>query len=849
MQVMKIFRFLFALLLTVILFACTDLSSYEKELEQIDNEADRLSALCDEINDKILTLESLAAQIGAREDITGVSQIQDENGVVTGYSITFRNSETISFPLVAEEQASNNGVSVKQDDTGMWWTFNGEYIVGDDGSRVPVGTGGATPQLKVEGTVWYVSIDGGVTWEQIEVAKDGSPSCALGITSVTENDDEVIIVFSDGTSFSVPKSKTATLSFTYNRNIVPGGTVTVKYRFSSSTGIADITAFGNKYLGAVSMNHRPQYSDGYIYLTISEDHDVSLQKLFVYMDYGEGTIVRVLTFDEYGTFEIDAVAPIPASGGEVIINVNSEGYPYLNTTVVQGSDWFKGSNGIYMADPNKETSARVAAIQFQPKTSALADPNFTRTVYVVQFGTGDFPCYEEYFGNWKMSGTDRKTGLQVSRSIEVKRDPEVSGGYLVYGLSPDAGTTCPVRMQYSQTTGSMEMKLPQLNINGSGVSVVPARFEGNAIVPSGSEMTYLFHSSASSNSISASMTAETSYVFVGEDGSPSARDDVFYYNVSFERQGLPSYYEEGDVVMLNEASAGYTPLNLVLLGDGYQQKDMRQGGKFERTARSAMGAFFAMEPYATFMDRFDVYMVANISKDEGTDITSSGVQKDTYYSSVCAGGGNTLVTCDYAKVQETVRKLGLTEENYSLYRTVVLVLVNTDEQSGTCWYIKGGKIDDSLVGDGIKSFAVATLAANTMGSSGLIRHEGGGHAFGRLADEYNWGNVADDAKRQNLLNEQNNNGFYFNVSAYADERSPWGRFIGLEGYEDVGYYEGAWGCVSGIYRPTENSVMLNNQGDFNAPSREIIYRRIILQSEGAGSYSFEKFLEYDRRNI
>ena len=345
------------------------------------------------------------------------------------------------------------------------------------------------------------------------------------------------------------------------------------------------------------------------------------------------------------------------------------------------------------------------------------------------------------------------------------------------------------------------------------------------------------------------MTAATSYVFVGEDGSPSARDDVFYYNVSFERQGLPSYYEEGDVVMLNEASAGFTPLNLVLLGDGYQQKDMRQGGKFERTARSAMGAFFAMEPYATFMDRFDVYMVANISKDEGTDITSSGVQKDTYYSSVCAGGGNTLVTCDYAKVQETVRKLGLTEENYSLYRTVVLVLVNTDEQSGTCWYIKGGKIDDRLVGDGIKSFAVATLAANTMGSSGLIRHEGGGHAFGRLADEYNWGNVADDAKRQNLLNEQNNNGFYFNVSAYADERSPWGCFIGLEGYEDVGYYEGAWGCVSGIYRPTENSVMLNNQGNFNAPSREIIYRRIILQSEGAGSYSFEKFLEYDRRNI
>ena len=88
-----------------------------------------------------------------------------------------------------------------------------------------------------------------------------------------------------------------------------------------------------------------------------------------------------------------------------------------------------------------------------------------------------------------------------------------------------------------------------------------------------------------------------------------------------------------------------------------------------------------------------------------------------------------------------------------------------------------------------------------------------------------------------------------NVTADTGAGSPWARFIGLAGYEDIGYYEGAWGCSAGIYRPSENSIMLNNQGRFNAPSREIIFRRIILQSEGAGSYSFERFLEYDRRNI
>lgn len=353
--------------------------------------------------------------------------------------------------------------------------------------------------------------------------------------------------------------------------------------------------------------------------------------------------------------------------------------------------------------------------------------------------------------------------------------------------------------------------------------------------------------------MSSSMDYYSSFMFMDESGAglePASGDKVFYYNVSFERQGVAQYYKDGDVVMLNRATAGYTPLNVVIVGDGYQQKDLREGGKFEKSARSAMNSFFAIEPFKSFKDRFDVYMLTYASKDEGTDITSSGIIKDTYFSSVCAGGGNTLVTCDYQTVLNAVTsRTGLTEANYGLYRTIVILLVNTTEQSGTCWYSKQGKVDASKVGDGIKSYAIAMLAADTMGASGLVKHEGGGHAFGRLADEYNWGGTADAAKKQSLTNEQNNNGFYWNVSSTTGVSSPWSHFIGRAGYEDVGYFEGAWGCSTGLYRPTENSIMLNNQGNFNAPSREIIYKRIILQSEGQGSYSFDRFLEYDRRNL
>ena len=139
MYIMKVVRVIYALLMLSAVHACTDLSSYEKELEHINNEADRLGRLCDEINDKISSMQSLASQISSREDITGISQLLDEDGEVTGYTVTFRNSETITFSLTSDKQSHDHGLSVRKDDDGMWWTFNGEYLTGTDGLPIPVG--------------------------------------------------------------------------------------------------------------------------------------------------------------------------------------------------------------------------------------------------------------------------------------------------------------------------------------------------------------------------------------------------------------------------------------------------------------------------------------------------------------------------------------------------------------------------------------------------------------------------------------------------------------------------------------------------------------------------------------
>lgn len=306
-----------------------------------------------------------------------------------------------------------------------------------------------------------------------------------------------------------------------------------------------------------------------------------------------------------------------------------------------------------------------------------------------------------------------------------------------------------------------------------------------------------------------------------------------------------TYYTNGQKVILNQATAPGCSnyFNIVILGDGYRKKDLAAGGKFERSARSAMDSFFAVEPYKTFKDRFNVYMVAYESAEEGTDIKSSGVNKNTYFGSYCQGGGNTAAyVADTAPVVNAVKSaVGSSDAVY--YRSIAILLINTDEQSGSTGYpfrdYKSG------FANGYASFAIAALAANSTGTNGLVKHEAGGHAFGRLADEYYSGtNTASSSNKNDLANWQAK-GWYWNVTS----SSSYYKFTtSAYSSSEVGFIEGAWGYAYGIYRPTAGGMMQGSTGVFNAPSRHAIYHRIITESEGANAYSWSKFLIYDQKN-
>ena len=289
------------------------------------------------------------------------------------------------------------------------------------------------------------------------------------------------------------------------------------------------------------------------------------------------------------------------------------------------------------------------------------------------------------------------------------------------------------------------------------------------------------------------------------------------------------YSKDSEVLTLQTASVG-KGINLVFMGDGYTDKDMAEGGLYESLMSQMMEEFFAIEPYKSFRDRFNVFAVKAVSPNgrigEGY---STALQTQFGYNSEVWG--------DYDKVENYV--LGIPSIS-SMENVTVAVLVNTRRHAGMTLMSAGNQSGIAFVSSGGND---RTLFGPT------LRHETGGHAMAFLADEYY--EVADYAPASHIESYNaafNQYGWFSNVDFTNNPSSiRWHAFLERSEYKDeVGIFEGAALYSKGAYRPSENSMMNMNFEYFNAPSRWAIYKRIMELS--GEEYSFEKFLDYDAVN-
>lgn len=293
-------------------------------------------------------------------------------------------------------------------------------------------------------------------------------------------------------------------------------------------------------------------------------------------------------------------------------------------------------------------------------------------------------------------------------------------------------------------------------------------------------------------------------------------------------------YGDGDVLTVQSAAQG-AGVDLVFMGDCFDAKDIAEG-KYLDAMNEAIGYFFAVEPYKTYRDYFNVYTVFGLSPDSG--VGDVNTIREAKFGSAYALGGITpdeSVCFEYACKAPTVTqdKIG---------RTLVTLIENTEDYGGITY----------MWGDG-SAIACCPMSRDVYPYDfrGLVQHEAGGHGFGKLGDEYIYHNAFIQTctciccPHVKEFNDNKSRGWFENLSLTGNMYDvPWSHFIFDPQYSNlVDIYEGGYMHMRGVFRSEPNSCMNNNVPYFSAISRETIVKYI--KSYAGESYSFEEFKARD----
>lgn len=307
----------------------------------------------------------------------------------------------------------------------------------------------------------------------------------------------------------------------------------------------------------------------------------------------------------------------------------------------------------------------------------------------------------------------------------------------------------------------------------------------------------------------------------------------------------PNYYistdysQDGKVTTIRTATEG-KGIDIVLMGDAFSDRQIADG-TYMKAMQAMADNLFTVEPYKSFKDMFNVYAVNVVSATEGYDYGNTALRG-------FFGGGTQVGGDDNACFEYALKAISEDRMDEAL----IVVAMNEDAYAGTCYMYYPSYVNGTY-GSG-PSVAYFPTSSDAETFTGLIHHEALGHGFPKLADEYAYedmGTIPGDYAAQTMT-QQNDWGWWKNVDFTNDPATiRWNCFLNDSRYgnESLGAYEGGLTYWSGVWRPTENSIMRYNTGGFNAPSREAIYYRIHKLAYGdSWEYNYEDFVKYDEIN-
>ena len=194
---------------------CYDDSALQEQLKDHESRLKELERLTAQQNTNISSLQTIVTALQDKDYVTSVAPIYEGDEVV-GYTITFSKSGPITIYNGKDGYVPAMGVKQDESDGQWYWTVDGEWLLDSKGGKVRAsaedgedgapGQSGVTPQLKIVDGYWYVSYDGGKTWEEETLGQATGDKGYTMFAEVTYDEEYLYITMADGEKLVLPRT-------------------------------------------------------------------------------------------------------------------------------------------------------------------------------------------------------------------------------------------------------------------------------------------------------------------------------------------------------------------------------------------------------------------------------------------------------------------------------------------------------------------------------------------------------------------------------------------------------------------------------------------------------------------
>ena len=191
------------------------IGSLSDQLQDHESRLKELERLTAQQNTNISSLQTIVTALQDKDYVTSVAPINEGDEVV-GYTITFSKSGAVTIYNGKDGYVPVMGVKQDESDGQWYWTVDGEWLLDSKGGKVRAsaedgedgapGQPGVTPTLKIVDGYWYVSYDGGKTWEEETLGQATGDKGYTMFAEVTYDDEYLYITMADGEKLVLPRS-------------------------------------------------------------------------------------------------------------------------------------------------------------------------------------------------------------------------------------------------------------------------------------------------------------------------------------------------------------------------------------------------------------------------------------------------------------------------------------------------------------------------------------------------------------------------------------------------------------------------------------------------------------------